>query len=62
MVNSVGTGYSKQLFVTTHSPFFVNALNSDNVWVLTKGEDGYSTIKRAGEYSFVKDLSEEGVP
>lgn len=62
MVNSVGSGYSKQLFITTHSPFFVNALNPDNVWVLTKGEDGFSTIKRAAEYSFVKELSEEGVP
>lgn len=62
MIRSVGTGFSKQLFVTTHSPFFVNALNPDNVWVLTKGEDGFSTIKRASEYQFVKELSEEGVP
>ncbi|MGN0323531.1 MAG: AAA family ATPase [Oliverpabstia sp.] len=62
MVKSVGTGFAKQLFVTTHSPFFVNALNPENVWVLTKGEDGFSTIKRASEYAFVKELSEEGVP
>ena len=61
IIKSVGTGFSKQLFVTTHSPFFVNALNPDNVWVLTKGEDGFSTIKRASEYDFVKNLSEEGV-
>lgn len=61
MVQSVGTGFSKQLFVTTHSPFFVNALSPDNVWVLTKGEDGFSTVKRASEYEFVKELSEEGV-
>ena len=37
MVKNVGTGFSKQLFVTTHSPFFVNAINPDNVCVLTKG-------------------------
>lgn len=61
MVRSVGTGYSKQLFVTTHSPFFVNALSPDNVWVLTKGDDGFSTIKRASEYAFVKELSEERI-
>ena len=61
IIKSVGTGFSKQLFVTTHSPFFVNALNPDNVWVLTKGEDGFSTIKRASEYDFVKNLSEKGV-
>lgn len=62
MVKSAGTGYSKQLFVTTHSPFFVNALNPESVWVLTKGIDGFSTIKRASEYQFVKELSEQGVP
>ena len=62
MVRSVGTGFSKQLFVTTHSPFFVNALSPDYVWVLQKGEDGFSSIKRASEYDFVKQLSEEGVP
>ncbi len=32
MIKSVGTGFSKQLFVTTHSPFFVNALSPRNVW------------------------------
>ena len=61
MVKNAGTGFSKQLFITTHSPFFVNSLNPENVWVLTKGEDGFSTIKRASEYPFVKELSEEGV-
>lgn len=62
MVKNVGNGFSKQLFVTTHSPFFVNALHPEDVWVLTKGDDGFSTIKRASEYQFVKELSEEGVP
>lgn len=61
MNKEVGTGYSKQLFVTTHSPFFVNSLGPDDVWVLTKAEDGYSTIKRASEFEFVKELAEEGV-
>jgi len=40
----------------------VNALNPEKVWVLTKCEDGFSTIRRASEYEFVKELSEEGVP
>lgn len=62
MIQSVGNGFSKQLFVTTHSPFFVNALIPENVWVLTKGEDGFSTIKRASKYEYVTELSEEGVP
>lgn len=62
MIKSVGTGFSKQLFITTHSPFFANALSPRNVWVLTKGDDGFLTIKRASEYDFVSKLSDEGVP
>ena len=61
MRKNVGAGYTKQLFVTTHSPFFVNALLPEQVWVLEKGEDGFTTAKRASEYRFVKDLAEEGV-
>lgn len=60
MSKNIGTGYSKQLFVTTHSPFFVNALSPEQVWVLEKGEDGFSTAKRASDYQFVSDLVSEG--
>lgn len=60
MRKNVGTGFSKQLFVTTHSPFFVNSLPPEDVWVLEKGEDGFSTAKRASDYEFVKALTEEG--
>lgn len=60
MRKNVGTGFSKQLFVTTHSPFFVNSLPPEDVWVLEKGEDGFSTAKRASDYKFVKALTEEG--
>ena len=60
MAKNVGNGYSKQLFVTTHSPFFVNALNPEQVWVLDKDEDGFSNAKRATEYEFVSELISEG--
>ena len=61
MIKNVGNGYAKQLFVTTHSPFFVNALAPEQVWVLRKDENGFSTAKRASDYDFVKDLVNEGV-
>lgn len=61
MRKNVGNGFTKQLFVTTHSPFFVNALNPEDVWVLQKNEDGFSTVKRASEYEFVKEMSYENV-
>ena len=60
MSKNVGSGYSKQLFFSFYSPFFVNALSPEQVWVLDKGPDSFSTAKRASEYSFVKDLVEEG--
>ena len=62
MVENVNQSNRKQLFVTTHSPFFVNALNPQDVWVLEKMSDGFSIVKRASDYDFVKELSEEGVP
>jgi predicted ATPase len=61
MRKNVGTGFSKQLFVTTHSPFFINALLPDDVWVLKKEENGFSTVKRASEYEYVKNMTEEEV-
>ena len=61
MRSNVGSGYSKQLFVTTHSPFFVNALNPQDVWVLKKEETGFSSAKQASEYRFVKELADEGI-
>ena len=60
MRRSVGTGYDKQLFVTTHSPFFVNALSPEQVWVLEKQADGFSAAKQASAYEFVQDLASEG--
>lgn len=60
MKNNAGNDYTKQLFVTTHSPFFVNALSPKQVWVLEKDEQGFSTAKRASDYEFVSDLVEEG--
>lgn len=61
MSKNAWTGFSKQIFVTTHSPFFVNALRPDQVWVLSKEQNGFSTAKRASDYDFVKDLNDEGV-
>lgn len=60
MKRNVGTGYAKQLFVTTHSPFFVNALSPDQVWVLEKGDSGFSTIRQASSYDAVKELVDGG--
>ncbi|MDR1193399.1 MAG: ATP-binding protein [Peptococcaceae bacterium] len=51
-----------QIFVTTHQPYFVDALEPKELWVLEKGKDGFSTIRRASEYAAVSELVEEGLP
>ena len=51
-----------QIFVTTHQPYFLSALNPREVWILDKGEDGFSTIRRASEDPLVNYLVEEGLP
>lgn len=62
MRSNVGSGYSKQLFITTHSPFFVNALAPQDVWVLEKDESGFSNVKCAADYEFVNEMSAEDIP
>lgn len=62
MRSSIGSGYAKQLFVTTHSPFFVNALAPQDVWVLEKDSSGFSTVKCAADYEFVKEMAAENIP
>ncbi len=61
MKESIRGTYSKQLFITTHSPFFVNSLSPEEVWVLEKQEDGFSTVTRASEYEHVKQLCDSDI-
>ncbi len=51
-----------QVFVTTHQPYFVDALEPQEVWILEKGEDGFSTIRRASDDPIVNNMVEEGLP
>ena len=51
-----------QVFITTHQPYFVNALEPNEVWILEKGADGFSTIRRASEDPIVNNMVAEGLP
>ena len=55
-------GGGSQVFVTTHQPYFVDALNPQEVWILEKEADGFPTIRRASDDPLVKNLVEEGLP
>lgn len=49
-----------QLLVTTHSPFFLNALRPEEVWVLWRDEQGYTQTKRVRDIKGVADFVEQG--
>jgi predicted ATPase len=60
--HATGRKNAPQIFVTTHQPYFVDALSPDEVWILEKGADGYSGIRRVSDLEIVKNLVEEGLP
>jgi len=61
-VRATGKKDATQIFVTTHQPYFVDALTPEEVWVLRKGEDGFSSVERASKLDMVARLVEEGLP
>lgn len=60
--HATGKKNASQLFVTTHQPYFVDALSPEEVWILEKGRDGFSTIRRVSELEVVKNLVAEELP
>ena len=49
-----------QLLVSSHSPFFVNALRPEEVWVLYRDERGYTQAKRAADMRGIPEFIQEG--
>ena len=60
--HATGRRNAPQIFVTTHQPYFVDALKPDETWVLEKEPDGFSTIHRASDNEIVRALADEGLP
>ncbi|MEC4895871.1 MAG: hypothetical protein SAL07_19810 [Oscillatoria sp. PMC 1051.18] len=46
--------------VTTHSPFFVNRLKPEQIWVLYRDEKGYTQAKRTADMRGIKEFTENG--
>lgn len=49
-----------QLLVTTHSPFFLNALRPDEVRVLWRDDQGYTQTRRAADLTGVSEFVDQG--
>lgn len=60
--HATGKKNAPQIFVTTHQPYFVDALEPEEVWILEKGSDGFSIIKRASDDATVQNMFKEGLP
>lgn len=51
-----------QVLVTTHAPNFVDALTPEDVWILDKTQEGFSTLTRAADIAETRALFAEGLP
>lgn len=60
--HATGKKNAPQIFVTTHQPYFVDALSPKEVWVLEKGSEGFSSIRRVSDLVLVQNLVDEGLP
>jgi predicted ATPase len=60
--HATGRKSGSQIFLTTHQPYLVDALDPSEVWVLEKGDDGFANIKRASEEPIINNMVSEGLP
>jgi len=60
--HATGKKGAPQIFVTTHQPYFVDALAPKEVWILEKAKTGYSTLRRVSDIEIVQNLVNEGLP
>ena len=60
--HATGKRNAPQIFVTTHQPYFVDALSPEEVWILEKAADGFSAARHVSDLEIVKNLVAEGLP
>ena len=49
-----------QIFVSTHSPYFLDPLPPEWVWVVYRGEDGFARARRTSDMRGIREFMEEG--
>jgi predicted ATPase len=49
-----------QMVVTTHSPFFIDALQPQQVWALSRDADGYTQAARVSSIPGISELMAQG--
>lgn len=51
-----------QVFITTHQPYLVDGLKPEEVWILEKGADGFSHLRRASDDQIIDNLVAQDLP
>ncbi len=51
-----------QILVTTHSPYFVDALRPEQVWLMEKDDNGYTRARRTADMPIVSEMTKEEIP
>ena len=49
-----------QVLVSSHAPYFVDALRPEELWVMERADDGFATVVRADRLEGVPNFVEEG--
>lgn len=60
--HATGKKGRSQVFVTTHQPYFVDALQPEEVWILKKGATGFAEAMRASDDPVVVEMVKQGLP
>ena len=59
---ATGKEGAPQVFVTTHQPYFVDALRPEETWIMEKGDDGFSKIRRASADPTIAAMVKQELP
>ncbi|HEX3552834.1 MAG TPA: AAA family ATPase [Thermoanaerobaculia bacterium] len=51
-----------QILLTTHSPYFVDALKPEQVWLMGKDEQGHTQITRTADMPIIVEMVKEEIP
>lgn len=54
------TGTVSQVLVSSHSPYFIDALRPEELWVMERTESGFSAVVRSDRLRGVPDFVKEG--
>jgi len=57
-----GAGQGSNLLVTTHSPYFIDALKPEQVWFMQRNDQGHSEVTRVADFPHIQEMVNEGIP